>query len=87
MEIFLCRYYKPLFKVVEKQEDAEEKMFGNRLGIIIDKSLKDFENVRDPEVNDFRLSMIEKCRSAVEVKRLCNYLCYLHVHVHVRTYV
>ena len=60
-------YYKPLFKVVEKKEDGEDKLFGNKLGIVIDKSLKDFESARDPEVNDFRLSMIDKCRTAVEV--------------------
>ena len=72
---FPCRYYKPLFKVVEKEENAEDKMFGNRLGIIIDKSLKDFENMRDPEVNDFRLYMIDKCRNAVEVNESVVYTC------------
>jgi phosphatidylinositol-4,5-bisphosphate 3-kinase len=61
-------YYKPLFKVVEKKEDGEEKLFGNRLGIVIDKSLKEFESVRDPEVNDFRLSMIDRCQAAVEIR-------------------
>ena len=70
-----CSYYKPLFKVVEKKEDGEDKLFGNRLGILIDKSMKEFESVRDPEVNDFRLSMMDRCQAAVEVKyTLCVYI-------------
>ena len=53
--------------MVEKKEDGEEKLFANRIGILTDKSMKEFESVRDPEVNDFRLAMIDRCRSAVEV--------------------
>ena len=29
-------------------------------------SLKDFENVRDVEITDFRVSMIDKCQEAIE---------------------
>ena len=53
--------------MVEKKEDGEDKLFANKLGILIDKSMKEFESVRDPEVNDFRLSMTDRCQTAVEV--------------------
>ena len=56
--------------MVEKKEDGEEKLFANRINILIDKSMKEFESVRDPEVNDFRLAMIDRCRAAVEVNTM-----------------
>ena len=53
--------------MVEKKEEGEDKLFANKIGILIDKSMKEFEGVRDPEVNDFRLAMMDRCQSAVEV--------------------
>ena len=76
-------YYKTLLKVVEKKEDGEDKLFGNR--ILIDKSMKEFESVRDPEVNDFRLSLIDKCQAAVEVH--CTYMCmYIYIYIYIYIY-
>lgn len=64
----LCdiRMYKPLFKVVEKKGDREEKIFSTKLGFLIGKNLRDFELNRNPEVNDFRISMIDKCQKAIQ---------------------
>lgn len=63
----LCdlQMYKPLFKVVEKKGDHEEKVLGNNIGWLIGKCLKDFDNSRNQEVIDFRTSMVEKCRQAI----------------------
>ena len=57
--------YRPLFKVMEKKGDHEEKMLGTKITWLIGKCLKDFDNSRDPEVTDFRVSMVDKCRVAI----------------------
>jgi len=64
----LCdiRMYKPIFKVVEKKGDREEKILSNKIGWLIGKCLRDFDMVDDPEVNDFRMSMIGKCQRAIQ---------------------
>ena len=49
--------------------DHEEKILSNKIAWLLGKgSLKDFENVRDAEITDFRVSMIEKCRQAIELR-------------------
>ena len=58
--------YKPLFKVVEKKGNEAEKRLSNDISWLIGRQLKEFENSRDPEVHDFRISMVEKCRLAIE---------------------
>lgn len=43
-------------------------MLSTKIAWLLGKgSLKDFETFRDPEVSDFRMSMVEKCRKAIEV--------------------
>ena len=71
----LCdiKMYKPLFKVVEKKGDQEEKMLSTKIGWLIGKCLREFETLRDPEVNDFRISMIEQCRNAVVTRNNYNW--------------
>ncbi len=42
-------------------------MLSTKIAWLLGKgSLKDFETVREAEVNDFRATMIEGCRSAIE---------------------
>lgn len=54
---------------MEKKGDLEEKMLSTKIAWLLGKgSLKDFENVRDPEITDFRVSMIEKCQQAIELR-------------------
>ena len=36
-------------------------------------SLKDFETVREAEVNDFRATMIDKCRTAIEQRNAASW--------------
>ena len=44
-------------------------MLSTKIAWLLGKgSLKDFETVRDPEVSDFRLSMVEKCRKSIEIR-------------------
>lgn len=54
---------------MEKKGDRDEKMLSTKIAWLLGKgSLKDFETVRDPEVSDFRLSMVDKCRKATEIR-------------------
>ena len=54
---------------MEKKGDREEKLLSSKIAWLIGKgSLKEFENVRDPEITDFRVSMIEKCQRAIELR-------------------
>ncbi len=44
-------------------------MLSTKIAWLLGKgSLKDFETVRDPEVSDFRISMVDKCRKAIEIR-------------------
>lgn len=44
-------------------------MLSTKIAWLLGKgSLKDFETVRDPEVSDFRQSMVEKCRKSIEIR-------------------
>ncbi len=53
--------------MVEKKGNQDEKMLSTKIAWLLGKgSLKDFETVREAEVNDFRATMIEGCRSAIE---------------------
>lgn len=60
--------YKPLFKVLEKKGDQEEKLLSTKVGWLIGKCLRDFDAIKDPEVNDFRLEMMESCKKAIEIR-------------------
>ena len=64
----LCEipYFKEVFKLVEKKGDKEEKLLNARISNLINKRLGDFDSLRDQEVNDFRASMVDKCRGAIE---------------------
>lgn len=64
----LCEipYFKEVFKLVEKKGDKEEKLLNAHISNLINKRLGDFDSLRDPEVNDFRASMVDKCRGAIE---------------------
>ena len=57
--------YTPLFKVLERKSDNGEKVLTNQLTLLIGKGPKDFD-IRDPEVNDFRFTMVEKSKKAIE---------------------
>ena len=56
-------------QVVEKKGNQDEKMLSTKVALLLGKgSLKDFEAVREAEVNDFRATMIERCREAIEAR-------------------
>ena len=70
MIIIITSLSKPLFRimqVVERKGDRNEKMLSTKIAWLLGKgSLKDFENIRDPEISDFRSAMVDKCRVAIE---------------------
>ncbi len=52
---------------MEKKGDRDEKVLSTKIALLLGKgNLKDFENGRDPEISDFRLAMVDKCKKAVE---------------------
>ena len=54
-------------QVVEKKGDQDEKMLSTKIAWLLGKgSLKDYESVRETEITDFRISMMDKCRRAIE---------------------
>ena len=57
--------YTPLFKVLERKSDNGETALSNQLTLLIGKAQKDFDT-RDPEVNDFRFTMLEKSKRAID---------------------
>jgi len=59
-------FFKLVFKLVEKKGDKEEKLLNARISNLINKRLGDFDSLRDKEVNDFRASMADKCRGAIQ---------------------
>ena len=71
----LCdiRWYKPLFKVVEKKGDSDEKLLASKIGWLTGKSRSDFEAIDEPAVDDFRVSMLEKCRLAIEARNAASF--------------
>ena len=61
-------------QVVEKKGDHNEKKLSTKIAMLLGKgSLKDFETVRDPEVSDFRQSMVDKCNLAIELHNDANW--------------
>lgn len=67
-QLRLCdlNMYKPLFKVMERRGNEDEKKLSTQIGWLIGRQVKEFENSRDPEVTDFRIAMVSECRRAIE---------------------
>ncbi len=52
---------------MEKKGNQDEKMLSTKIAWLLGKgSLKDFETVREAEVNDFRATMVDSCSSAID---------------------
>ena len=66
--LFFIQPFKPYLKVVEKQGDETEKLFNARISMLIGKSLTEFENLKNEEVEDFRRKYRKFCES-VAVQR------------------
>ena len=60
--------YKPLFKVMERKGNEEEKKMSTQISWLIGRQVKEFESSRDPEVTDFRIAMVNECRKAIETR-------------------
>ena len=69
-QLRLCdlQMYRPLFKVVERKGNESEKKLSTQISWLIGRQVKEFENSRDPEVTDFRIAMVERCRQAIEAR-------------------
>ncbi|XP_072040803.1 phosphatidylinositol 4,5-bisphosphate 3-kinase catalytic subunit beta isoform-like isoform X2 [Amphiura filiformis] len=49
--------FSPDLRVVRKAGDVEDKVLNSKIGLLINKSLHDFDVMKNNEVDDFRLSM------------------------------
>ncbi|XP_074980144.1 phosphatidylinositol 4,5-bisphosphate 3-kinase catalytic subunit alpha isoform isoform X3 [Caretta caretta] len=66
----LCdlRLFQPILKVIEPVGNREEKILNREIGFAIGMPICEFELVKDPEVQDFRRSILAVCREAVETR-------------------
>ena len=48
------RPFRPLLKLIHRKGDNEEKLFNSHIGNLIGKSLHEFDQMQNNEVNDFR---------------------------------
>ena len=48
------RPFRPLLKLIHKKGDNEEKLFNSQIGNLIGKSLHEFDQMQNTEVDDFR---------------------------------
>ena len=48
------RPFRPLLKLIRRRGDNEEKLFNSHLGNLIGKSLHEFDQMQNTEVDDFR---------------------------------
>ena len=48
------RPFRPLLKLIQKKGDNEEKLFNSHIGNLIGKSLHEFDQMQNTEVDDFR---------------------------------
>uniref|UniRef100_A0A8P4G396 Phosphatidylinositol-4,5-bisphosphate 3-kinase n=1 Tax=Dicentrarchus labrax TaxID=13489 RepID=A0A8P4G396_DICLA len=64
----LCdlRLFHPILKVIEPLGNREEKILNREIGFAIGMPVCEFEMLKDPEVQDFRRSILSVCREAME---------------------
>ncbi|XP_071187572.1 phosphatidylinositol 4,5-bisphosphate 3-kinase catalytic subunit alpha isoform-like, partial [Salvelinus alpinus] len=64
----LCdlRLFHPILKVIEPLGNREEKILNREIGFAIGMPICEFEQLKDPEVQDFRRSILGVCREAME---------------------
>lgn len=69
----LCdlRLFQPILKVIEPMGNKEEKMLNYEIGVAVGIPVHEFEEMKDPEVQDFRRSILNVCRDAVEGRECC----------------
>ena len=48
------RPFRPLLKLIRRKGDNEEKLFNSHIGYLIGKSLHEFDQMQNTEVDDFR---------------------------------
>ncbi|TMS01226.1 Phosphatidylinositol 4,5-bisphosphate 3-kinase catalytic subunit alpha isoform [Larimichthys crocea] len=64
----LCdlRLFHPILKLIEPLGNREEKILNREIGFAIGMPVCEFEMLKDPEVQDFRRSILSVCREAME---------------------
>ena len=50
------RPFRPLLKLIERKGDREEKLLDSEISCLIGKNLNEFDQMQNPEVNEFRKS-------------------------------
>ena len=72
----LCdlQMYKPLFKVVERKGNEEEKKLSTQISWLIGRQVREFENSRNSEVTDFRILMVDECKKAIESRKMMSWV-------------
>ncbi|EDO42011.1 predicted protein [Nematostella vectensis] len=48
------RPFRPMLKLIEKKGDREEKLLSSKISVLIGKNLHEFDQMKNPEVDEFR---------------------------------
>lgn len=64
--------FLPVLRLVAREGDRVKKLINSQISLLIGKGLHEFDSLRDPEVNDFRVKMRQFCEeAAARRQRLC----------------
>ncbi|XP_036208670.1 phosphatidylinositol 4,5-bisphosphate 3-kinase catalytic subunit delta isoform isoform X2 [Myotis myotis] len=56
--------FLPVLRLVAREGDRVKKLINSQISLLIGKGLHEFDSLRDPEVNDFRVKMRQFCEEA-----------------------
>ncbi|XP_012577520.1 PREDICTED: phosphatidylinositol 4,5-bisphosphate 3-kinase catalytic subunit delta isoform [Condylura cristata] len=56
--------FLPVLRLVAREGDRARKVINSQISLLIGKGLHEFDSLRDPEVNDFRVKMRQFCEEA-----------------------
>ena len=68
------RPFRPLLKLIQRRGDSEEKLLNSTIGNLIGKSLHEFDQMQNTEVDDFRRKYREIAEKIAEERRKLDWI-------------
>ena len=68
------RPFRPLLKLIHRKGDNEEKLFNSHIGNLIGKSLHEFDQMQNTEMDDFRRKYREFAEKIVSERRQLDWM-------------
>ncbi|EFX69553.1 hypothetical protein DAPPUDRAFT_300912 [Daphnia pulex] len=68
----LCdlRLFLPLLKIIEPQGNKMEKILNSEIGLAVGVAIHELDEMKDPEVQDFRRNIMQVCKECAELRDL-----------------